>query len=282
MSKGKVIKNIILLNVILALFVVLLEGNLQEKAVYGSLQSNTVPSEPFRALQMTEAAISKLKKNEASQRGSAAGIYLLRKGGGSQRKSVPLLSGEKLKKEERLWAKRKSWDNYKTICDAIWKDVRYFPVPQSTRHSGYTVNFVDSWMGERTYGGRRGHEGTDIMASKDKPGLYPVLSMTDGTVTSKGWLEKGGWRLGITAPSGGYFYYAHMESYGDVEVGDRVRAGDVIGFMGNSGYGPEGTTGMFATHLHVGIYIYPEGQEISVNPYWVLRFLEEKKLSCSF
>ena len=44
------------------------------------------------------------------------------------------------------------------------------------------------------------------MAEKNTPGYYPVVSMTDGVVTEKGWLEKGGWRIGITAPTGAYFY----------------------------------------------------------------------------
>lgn len=120
------------------------------------------------------------------------------------------------------------------------------------------------------------------MASKDIPGLYPVVSMTDGVVSARGWLEKGGYRIGITAPSGAYFYYAHLDSYGSYQEGDEVKAGDIIGFMGNTGYGPEGTKGMFATHLHLGIYLYPDGEETSYNPYWILRLAREKKLSCSF
>ena len=95
-------------------------------------------------------------------------------------------------------------------------------------------------------------------------------------------MEKGGYRIGITAPSGAYFYYAHLDSYGSYQEGDEVKAGDIIGFMGNTGYGPEGTKGMFATHLHLWIYLYPDGEETSYNPYWILRLAGEKKLSCSF
>ena len=137
-------------------------------------------------------------------------------------------------------------------------------------------------MNERTYGGKRGHEGTDIMASKNRRDIYPVLSMTDGIVTSKGWLPKGGWRIGITAPGGGYFYYAHLSSYGQVEIGDEVKAGDLLGYMGDSGYGKEGTTGQFPVHLHVGIYLQENGKEISINPYWILRYLEKHKLKYTF
>ena len=49
--------------------------------------------------------------------------------------------------------------------------------------------------------------------------------MTDGVIQSKGWLPKGGYRIGILAPSGGYFYYAHLDSYADIKEGDRVKRG---------------------------------------------------------
>ena len=61
-------------------------------------------------------------------------------------------------------------------------------------------------------------------------------------------------------------YYAHLSSYGQVEIGDEVKAGDLLGYMGDSGYGKEGTTGQFPVHLHVGIYLQENGKEISINP----------------
>ena len=71
-------------------------------------------------------------------------------------------------------------------------------------------------------------------------------------------------------------YYAHLYTYErDFQVGDAVKAGEVLGLMGDSGYGDEGTTGQFPVHLHFGIYFNTEdGREISVNPYSVLRVLE--------
>ena len=74
------------------------------------------------------------------------------------------------------------------------------------------------------------------MASVNERGLYPVVSMTDGTVRSKGWLELGGWRLGIETEQGAYFYYAHLDSYAQIEEGDAVKAGDLLGYMGDTGY----------------------------------------------
>ena len=162
----------------------------------------------------------------------------------------------------------------------VWNDVKYFPIPEIINRSDLSVHYSDTWMSERTYGGNRHHEGTDIMANKNQRGLYPIVSMTDGTVTNKGWLEKGGYRIGITAPSGAYFYYAHLESYSHIEVGDKIKAGDLLGFMGDSGYGKEGTVGQFAVHLHLGIYVYLDGKEVSVNPYWVLRYIEKQRVKC--
>ena len=163
---------------------------------------------------------------------------------------------------------------------AIWNDVMCFPVADMTGKIDASVSYVDTWMTERTYGGKRGHEGTDIMASKNERGLYPIISMTDGTITQKGWLDKGGYRIGITTASGVYFYYAHLDSYANVVIGDHVNAGDILGYMGDSGYGEEGTIGRFPVHLHLGIYITLNGKEISINPYWLLRYIENKKVKC--
>lgn len=166
---------------------------------------------------------------------------------------------------------------------AVWADVKYFPVPESGTDEDMTVSFENSWKFERTFGGRRYHEGCDIMADENKRGVYPVISMCDGVVEKMGWLTKGGYRIGIRGNSGAYFYYAHLESYAELKEGDTVKAGQLLGFMGNSGYGKEGTTGKFDVHLHVGIYIRTEHEEeLSVNPYPVLKYLENRKLTMDF
>ena len=102
--------------------------------------------------------------------------------------------------------------------------------------------------------------------------------MTDGMVEQMGWLKLGGWRIGVRSDSGIYYYYAHLDSYADgIVKGSRVRAGDVLGFMGSTGYSTvEGTSGKFAVHLHVGIYVSTATQEeLSVNPYYLMRYLEK-------
>lgn len=170
----------------------------------------------------------------------------------------------------------------KTFLDNVENDVNYHPIPESIVDKSLKISYTDGWMAERNYKGKRGHEGTDIMANIDKRGIYPVLSMTDGVITNLGWLEKGGYRVGITSNSGIYYYYAHLDSYSNIVEGQKIKAGELLGYMGDSGYGPEGTKGQFAVHLHVGIYTVKDGAEISVNPYYVLRFLEDKKLKYEF
>lgn len=173
-------------------------------------------------------------------------------------------------------------DECRIFLNKVEKDSLYFPIPSSTLDDSLTVSYENSWMAERSYKKTNMHEGTDIMASRNERGLYPIVSISDGTVTSLGWLELGGWRVGITSPQGVYYYYAHLESYGDIQKGDTVKAGQILGFMGDSGYGKEGTYGKFAVHLHLGIYCWDTGDEISVNPYYVLRELEKKKLKYAY
>lgn len=168
--------------------------------------------------------------------------------------------------------------------EIVFSDLRCFPVPLSTNDSTPDITFENDWMDPRTYGESRGHEGCDMMGDEMAAGFYPVVSITDGTVEKVGWLEKGGYRIGIRAPGGAYFYYAHLANYSDEwEIGENVHAGELLGFMGDTGYGPEGQTGQFPVHLHLGIYVNSDGHgDQAVNPYWVLQYLLQFRTSASY
>ena len=154
-------------------------------------------------------------------------------------------------------------------------ETRFFPIAGSGVEE-LSFDYVDSWQADRSFGGDRHHEGCDIITSVNRRGVYPVVSMTDGTVEQLGWLKLGGWRIGIRSPGGMYYYYAHLESYAeDLQVGSEVLAGQFLGFVGDSGYGEEGTTGQFVVHLHLGICVPDEnGEDQAVDPY---PFLEERR-----
>lgn len=249
---------------------------------YGSersrLSEDILSSEGFRRQTVSGEAMEQVRKMDAP--GEALAVYWLESNFGQE--PFSLLPDETAAARKR-WERAKGWGSYLSACQAVWDDLKYFPVAESSDNSRLSVSFEDSWMFDRSYGGERGHEGTDIMPSVNEPGRFPVVSMTDGIVESKGWLELGGYRLGIRAPHGAYFYYAHLDSYADIEEGDTINAGDLLGFMGDTGYGTEeGTRGKFPVHLHVGIYLYQNEQEISVNPYPALSYVQDKKVSGDF
>lgn len=169
----------------------------------------------------------------------------------------------------------------KQAYETVFQDLKYFPIPGSLNADTPTVTYENGWQDTRTYGGERGHEGCDIMGTERGRGYYPVVSISDGVVEKIGWLEQGGWRIGIRSPSGLYIYYAHLYQYSrDWKEGDTVKAGDLLGFMGDSGYSAvEGTVGNFDVHLHVGFYLKTDHhEELSINPYWAMKHLEKKQL----
>ncbi|GAA0500032.1 L-Ala--D-Glu endopeptidase [Salinibacillus aidingensis] len=141
-----------------------------------------------------------------------------------------------------------------------------FPLPK-----GYNYSYRNTWGDPRGFGGRRIHEGTDIFANYG----VPVRSTSYGVVEMKGWNRYGGWRIGIRDTHNIYHYYAHLNGYEDnIKVGQVVKPGDVIGYVGASGYGPKGTSGKFPPHLHYGMYKDTGETEHSFDPYPYLRRAE--------
>ena len=165
----------------------------------------------------------------------------------------------------------------KQIYTMLLDDIKCFPVENINEVSEKQYVFDESWLAERNYGGERLHYGTDIMDTMNQRGRLKIISVSDGVVEKIGWLEMGGYRIGIRAPSGAYFYYAHLNNYEDgIKEGEQVKAGQVIAYMGDSGYGKEGTVGKFPVHLHFGISLplYENKEETWINPYWILRYLD--------
>lgn len=161
----------------------------------------------------------------------------------------------------------------------FWEDLQYFPAAGRKEVQGQQFFFENSWHARRTFQGERLHEGCDIFGREEKSGYYPILSMTDGIVEKVGWLPLGGYRIGIRSPGGGYFYYAHLSSYArEFQTREQIKAGEVLGFLGDTGYGEEGTAGKFVPHLHLGIYVRTQTEEEhALNPYPVLQFLQKRQ-----
>ncbi|PYZ92975.1 peptidase M23 [Salipaludibacillus keqinensis] len=148
---------------------------------------------------------------------------------------------------------------------------RAFPVPLGANYS-----YRSTWGNARGWGGKRIHEGTDIFAGH---GLS-VKATTYGIVELKGWNKYGGWRIGIRDTNNVYHYYAHLSGFEKgVERGTVVQPGDIIGYVGSSGYGKEGTQGKFPPHLHYGMYKDNGFFEWSFDPYPSLRAWEKAERS---
>ncbi|HYU58215.1 MAG TPA: M23 family metallopeptidase [Actinomycetota bacterium] len=142
-----------------------------------------------------------------------------------------------------------------------------FPVARSNFFSW--IEFGDDWHAPRfrlvdgvwRLVGR--HEGIDIGAEKGTP----VLSITSGTVERVGWTFYSGTRVGVRGADGRYYFYAHLSAVeAGIAPGAPVGAGEVLGRVGNTGYGDPGTEDQFPPHLHVGI----EDGDRWVTPYPLL------------
>lgn len=158
----------------------------------------------------------------------------------------------------------------------VFNDVRCFPLDIQTNEELQRYTYVDTFLAPRTYGGERQHLGTDIMDRNNESGYFRIVSMTDGIVENIGWLELGGYRVGIRSSSGAYFYYAHLDAYAEgLNEGDSVKAGDLLGYMGSTGYGEEGTKDQFDVHLHLGICLNVNSEEVWINPYAVLQMFDQ-------
>ena len=169
-------------------------------------------------------------------------------------------------------------DSSDILDQEVMDELIYFPIAREREPATYRIDFVDSWNWERTFGGNRKHEGCDLMQTPSVRGVLPVISMTDGVIENIGWLKLGGYRIGIRSESQTYYYYAHMNDYSpDIYEGKTVAAGELLGFVGDSGYSKiEGTVGMFPVHLHIGIY-RPNalGEDVAINPYPYMELLKE-------
>jgi len=156
----------------------------------------------------------------------------------------------------------------------------YLPIAKGFDYSGY-----DDFGTARSYGYKRPHLGHDMMGQIGTP----IIAVESGYVEALGWNQYGGWRIGIRSfDRKRYYYYAHLRQnfpYNkNLKEGDVVTAGDVIGYMGHTGYSKtENVNNIEIVHLHFGMQlIFDESQkdgdnEIWINVYDLTRFLHQNR-----
>ena len=153
--------------------------------------------------------------------------------------------------------------------------------------AGYGYSHCDDFGVARSFGFKRKHLGHDLMGAQGTP----VVAVEGGVVEAMGWNRYGGWRIGIRSFDGKrYYYYAHLMKDAPfapgLEEGDMVQPGQLIGFMGRTGYSDkENVNNIETVHLHFGLQlVFDESQkecnsEIWVDVYDIVRLLESHRAS---
>lgn len=153
--------------------------------------------------------------------------------------------------------------------------------------AGYGYSHCSDFGVGRSFGFARKHLGNDLMGGLGTP----IVAVEGGVVEAMGWNRYGGWRIGIRSfDSKRYYYYAHLQKdhpfAPGMQVGDLVQAGDVIGFMGRTGYSDkENVNNIETVHLHFGMQlVFDESQkecnsEIWINVYDIVRLLAAHRSS---
>ncbi|MDR2090228.1 MAG: M23 family metallopeptidase [Clostridiales bacterium] len=156
--------------------------------------------------------------------------------------------------------------------DGTLSEERYGLKVFSPVAAGYGYSHYDDFGAGRNFGYKRRHLGHDLMGAVGTP----VIAVEGGTVAEIGWNRFGGWRIGIRSfDKKRYYYYAHMRKghpyAARFKKGDEVAAGDVIGYIGMTGYsGKEDTNNVKPPHLHFGLQlIFDESQANGASEIWV-------------
>jgi hypothetical protein len=176
--------------------------------------------------------------------------------------------------------------SYAIADNGVWK-AQYGLKAFSPVAEGYGYSHCDDFGVRRSFGFARKHLGNDLMGGLGAP----IVAVEGGVVEAMGWNRYGGWRIGIRSfDSKRYYYYAHLQKdhpfAKDLEVGDQVQAGQLIGFMGRTGYSDqENVNNIETVHLHFGIQlIFDESQkecnsEIWISAYDIVRLLSHHRSS---
>jgi murein DD-endopeptidase MepM/ murein hydrolase activator NlpD len=136
----------------------------------------------------------------------------------------------------------------------------------------YGYSHYDDFGNSRSFGFARRHLGNDLLGSIGTP----IVAVEGGYVECIGWNMYGGWRIGIRSfDKKRYYYYAHLRKnhpyFMDLKQGDIVKSGDVIGYLGMTGYSTkENVNNMTKPHLHFGMeLVFDESQKESNNEIWI-------------
>lgn len=160
---------------------------------------------------------------------------------------------------------------YTEFLDDGTSTEKYGLIAYSPIADGYYFNHYDDFGASRSFGYKRNHLGHDLMGSVGTP----IVAVEGGYVEACGWNMYGGWRIGIRSYDGKrYYYYAHLRRshpYNDIYEGKQIAAGEVIGYLGMTGYSSKpDTNNINVPHLHYGLeVIFTPEQKDGWNQIWI-------------
>ena len=176
--------------------------------------------------------------------------------------------------------------SYAIEIDGQWRP-KYGLKAFSPIAAGYHYAHCSDFGMNRSFGFQRKHLGNDLMGALGTP----IVAVEGGVVEALGWNRYGGWRVGIRSfDSKRYYYYAHLKKdtpfAPGLEIGQAVNAGDLIGYMGRTGYSDkENVNNIETVHLHFGMQlVFDESQkecncEIWIDVYDIVRLLSSHRSS---
>ncbi len=146
--------------------------------------------------------------------------------------------------------------------------LRVFEAGSEIVITGFVFPVADPHTFSSTFGaprsGGRSHQGADIFA----PMGTPLLASERGIIDNMGTGTLGGIKLWVIGESGTQYYYAHLIDYAEgITDGTLVEAGEVIGYVGNTG-------NAISTPPHLHYEIHPDGGE-AIDPYPLLHAVDQ-------
>ncbi len=207
----------------------------------------------------------------AHRRAELLDAYIgLPNGGGDSPEMADLRArGEALRRESEelapLYEDRVNLEKQVLAADMALDEVEALPDDLLFPVDG-EYNFVDTFLAPRMFGTpyAHRHQGVDIFAARDTP----LVAVERGVVGRVGTIRLGGNRVWLIGESGTEYYYAHLSGFGDIEPGQFVEAGTVLGYVGTSG-------NAVGTPPHLHFEVHPGGGR-AVNPTPLMRQLAER------
>lgn len=186
---------------------------------------------------------------------------------------------KKYKRIKNKYSNRKVKPYYELISNILY-EIKYFPIPKE-----YVDSHINSYTYINTYGAVREdsklgkQEGVDLLNVTNKSGVIPIVSMTNGVVDIITFDDIYGYTIGIKTDNDNIYYYSHLDRFEEHLIkGTKIKAGRLLGYMGNTG--KKDGNGRYQVRLHLSLLVNTDirKDDFWLNLYPFLKILEYNKV----